>query len=67
MGLRGFEPRTSRLSGGRSNQLSYRPRLGVSPEFNLSRSATGSPGDHRTKRARTDDVGADSHQSLKNE
>ena len=25
MGLCGFEPQTSRLSGGRSNQLSYRP------------------------------------------
>ena len=25
VGLRGFEPRTSRLSGGRSNQLSYKP------------------------------------------
>ena len=25
VGLDGFEPSTSRLSGGRSNQLSYRP------------------------------------------
>ena len=28
MGLSGFEPLTSRLSGGRSNQLSYRPEAG---------------------------------------
>lgn len=27
VGLRGFEPRTFRLSGGCSNQLSYRPRF----------------------------------------
>lgn len=27
VGLSGFEPLTSRLSGGRSNQLSYRPAL----------------------------------------
>ena len=27
VGLSGFEPLTSRLSGGRSNQLSYRPFL----------------------------------------
>ena len=27
VGLAGFEPATSRLSGGRSNQLSYRPNL----------------------------------------
>ena len=26
MGLGGLEPPTSRLSGGRSNQLSYRPQ-----------------------------------------
>ena len=38
VGLRGFEPRTSRLSGGRSNQLSYRP--GADPEV------MGSGADH---------------------
>ena len=30
VGLDGFEPSTSRLSGGRSNQLSYRPGFGAS-------------------------------------
>ena len=29
VGLSGFEPLTSRLSGGRSNQLSYRPYLWI--------------------------------------
>ena len=28
MGLNGLEPSTSRLSGGRSNQLSYKPTFG---------------------------------------
>jgi len=28
VGLSGLEPLTSRLSGGRSNQLSYRPEAG---------------------------------------
>ena len=27
VGLNGLEPSTSRLSGARSNQLSYRPRI----------------------------------------
>ena len=31
VGLSGFEPLTSRLSGGRSNQLSYRPIQSRSP------------------------------------
>ena len=31
MGLSGFEPPTSRLSGVRSNQLSYRPMTNVRP------------------------------------
>jgi hypothetical protein len=33
VGLSGFEPLTSRLSGGRSNQLSYRPTPRVDPEL----------------------------------
>ena len=37
VGLRGFEPRNSRLSGGRSNQLSYRPDNPQDP-------AVGTPG-----------------------
>ncbi len=37
VGLRGFEPRTSRLSGGRSNQLSYRPN-GIHAEATAYRS-----------------------------
>ena len=35
VGLGGFEPPTSPLSGVRSNQLSYRPRLGTSDQNNL--------------------------------
>ena len=38
VGLRGFEPRTSRLSGGRSNQLSYRPSVPTSPRGDCRRS-----------------------------
>ena len=37
MGLGGFEPPTSRLSGGRSNQLSYRPRLDTSLQCAMHR------------------------------
>ena len=33
VGLDGFEPSTSRLSGGRSNQLSYRPYLSTFLDF----------------------------------
>jgi hypothetical protein len=33
VGLSGFEPLTSRLSGGRSNQLSYRPTPKADPEL----------------------------------
>lgn len=38
VGLSGFEPLTSRLSGGRSNQLSYRPLIAciVSRHQNLA-------------------------------
>jgi hypothetical protein len=47
VGLSGFEPLTSRLSGGRSNQLSYRPTP--------SRSRAGSRGsltsEHKKKRS----------------
>ena len=51
MGLGGFEPPTSRLSGGRSNQLSYRPESVVDPcsglqKLNSVRHAAGT--DDRT-------------------
>ena len=36
MGLNGLEPATSRLSGVRSNRLSYKPRLYVSKYLALS-------------------------------
>jgi hypothetical protein len=36
VGLSGFEPLTSRLSGGRSNQLSYRPEAGSLAEPELA-------------------------------
>ena len=35
VGLGGFEPPTSPLSGVRSNQLSYRPELGIRESSNL--------------------------------
>ena len=35
VGLTGFEPVTSRLSGGRSNQLSYRPAGAVRSSHDL--------------------------------
>ena len=40
VGLSGFEPLTSRLSGGRSNQLSYRPTPRPNPELVRERSLT---------------------------
>jgi hypothetical protein len=39
MGLNGLEPSTSRLSGVRSNQLSYRPKLERVKRIELSSSA----------------------------
>lgn len=35
VGLGGFEPPTSPLSGVRSNQLSYRPELGIRESSSL--------------------------------
>ena len=42
VGLDGFEPSTSRLSGARSNHLSYKPLLCVSDSSHLTR-VCGSP------------------------
>jgi hypothetical protein len=43
VGLPGFEPGTSRLSGGRSNQLSYRP-VGHTPKGRLLATKSGNRG-----------------------
>ena len=37
MGLNGLEPSTSRLSGVRSNQLSYKPKFLVENRFSIYR------------------------------
>ncbi len=51
VGLSGFEPLTSRLSGGRSNQLSYRPTPRPNPELVRERSLTS---EHKKKRSDQD-------------
>ena len=47
VGLSGLEPLTSRLSGGRSNQLSYRPTC-ADPELAQEGSLTS---EHKKKRS----------------
>src|SRR5512136_1453135 len=51
VGLSGFEPLTSRLSGGRSNQLSYRPTPRSNPELVREGSLTS---EHKKKRSDQD-------------
>ncbi len=50
VGLSGLEPLTSRLSGGRSNQLSYRPTC-ADPELAQEGSLTS---EHKKKRSDRD-------------